>query len=685
MDEELDINDYLPDADVEAIEEPDEMAAIRQRIMATENVAEVIEADTLREIERDLKRKWDDYSGDLKDEHAVLRAIEDLFYKLPSPDAAPKLKPWKGASDVNMPVIQEAVLNFYADFCETFCTLEKYTKGKIDKEIETALIRQQNPGGEAEKIIEQMRLEVKAEQELADRKADFIDYQLRDVMPAWVDELNTMGVLLPLLGTVFKKCNYDAIHRRPKHELIKPYDLIFNTTAKNERDASFMGLIQKLQRKEIDENIAKGIFVEYREGLDEEEEDIDYEKITEFYEIYTYLDLDDDGYPEPYQVWIDTEYNKVAMIQKCFGMDDIIQRQDGTIIIEPRLYFVRYVMLPRSKGCMMLGTGLGHLLYYTNVSANTLINQVIDAATKANMGGGFQSDQLNIVGGTYSFIPGQFAKVKATNEELQKGFFPLPVQQPNTVLVQLLEVLIAQSNKIGSLMISPESMPANTPAATTMAMVDQGAKKYKAIFSVFCKSMQREIEILIKNNVLYLDDAEYVKRVKEAQGNEFRLEEKGKVSVNVNLDAINRMQRMAQVQFMDTFRQDPTIDQLYLKENMFEMMGVENAELYIVAPVEPDPDPKQIELQQRQAEAAVRQIEANNYLMEAQGDKLMVEAGLKPREVDIKAADSQSKHMVNAATAAEKIANAEAKEEGIQIEKYRAETKSMKEENSGKE
>ena len=92
-------------------------------------------------------------------------------------------------------------------------------------------------------------------------------------------------------------------------------------------------------------------------------------------EQHTYLDLDDDGYSEPYIVTVEYNSKKVLRIVPRFDESKIMVDEKGKVVsIEAKQYYTKYGFIPNPDGGFY-DIGFGRLLGPLNNSANTIINQ----------------------------------------------------------------------------------------------------------------------------------------------------------------------------------------------------------------------------------------------------------------------------------------------------------------------
>ena len=139
-------------------------------------------------------------------------------------------------------------------------------------------------------------------------------------------------------------------------------------------------------------------------------------------EQHTLLDLDGDGYAEPYIVTIEHSSREILRIVANWESEDDIQRDNrGRIIrINCTEYFTKYSLIPSPDGSIY-DLGLGILLGPLNESVNSLVNQLIDAGTMSNSAGGFIGKGAKIRSGTDSFSPLEWKCVDSAADDIRKN------------------------------------------------------------------------------------------------------------------------------------------------------------------------------------------------------------------------------------------------------------------------
>lgn len=463
------------------------------------NLADKLDQPTLDEIGQDLIRQIE-IDDDSRQEW--METNRD-WLRLAAQVRETKSFPWPGASNVKFPLLTIASMQFHAralpNLINSNLPVRARTIGK-------------DPQGE-----KRMR---------ANRVSQYLSYEILEGMDEWMDEMDRLLFVLPMLGIVYKKTFYSDAQEKVKSVMVLPNDLIVNYHAQSFERAR-MTQVLYLDTNEIHELQMAGIFsdVELSEPREEEydmdrnaRDDINLinnpmdSDLTpyELYESHCWLDLDEDGYKEPYIVTL-TKDRKVLRIVARWGEDNVFYNDAGKIIrIVPDEYFTPYIFLPDPSSSVS-GLGLGALLGPVNESVNTLINQLIDAGTLSTLQTGFIGRGLKLRGGATRFRPGEWKIVNTTGEDISKNIYPLPIKEPSATLFQLLDLLIISGERVASVseMMVGENPGQNQPATTTMAVLEQGLQVYTSIYKRVHRQLGKEYLKLYKLNGIYLDEDRY--------------------------------------------------------------------------------------------------------------------------------------------------------------------------------
>lgn len=441
------------------------------------------------EVDKESRQGWEDQLDEWME--MALQVAKDKTY------------PWPNASNVKYPLLTTAAIQFSSRAYPALIPGTNIVKGRpIGEDLDGSK-------------LEKSRLIGK-----------HMSYQILEQMPSWEEEMDRLCVSLPILGTMFKKTYYDPTTNRNVSELVYPKDLYVNYWAKSLEDAPRVTHKIELQENDIYERVAAGIYADYGDALEvsisdlQEKTDIDGNQApavddeTTPYSVieqHLYLDLDGDGYKEPYIVTVHTRSKKVLRIVARFSEEGINETDAGEIVkIVPDNYFTKFSFVPNPDGGFY-DVGFGLLLGPINETVNTIINQLVDSGSLNNLQAGFIAKGLRIKGGNFGFKPGEWKSVNSVGDDLRKGIVPLPTKEPSNVLFTLLGMMIESGQKLASVtdMLLGENPGQNQPATTTMAVLEQGLKVFTSIYKRLHRSLRKEYQKIFVLNSKYLSDSEW--------------------------------------------------------------------------------------------------------------------------------------------------------------------------------
>lgn len=414
-----------------------------------------------------------------------------------------KTYPWTDAANVKYPLLTVAALQFGARAYPSLIP--------NDGNIVKARVQGFDETGEKQKQ--------------AVKVGKHMSYQLVEEMTGWEEGMDKLLTCLPITGTMFKKTYYDALEQKPCSYIIFPKQLVVNYAARCLDTASRITEIIEMQNNEVVERQLAGLFrevdlsdsttsmesllnstIQQEQGLNDASNDETTTRII--LEQHRRLDLDEDGYEEPYIVTVDYDTRKVLRITARFRAEDVKKGTDGKLIrILPIQYYTKFTFIPNPDGGFY-DVGFGELLGPINNTVNTIINQLIDAGTLSNLQSGFLGRGIKLKGGDYNFRPGEWKMTNSTGDDLRKSILPMPVREPSNVLFQLLGLLIQSGKELSTVSeIMVGKMPGqNTPATTTMAAIEQGMKVFSAIYKRLFRALTKEFQKLFELNKQYLPE-----------------------------------------------------------------------------------------------------------------------------------------------------------------------------------
>lgn len=605
----------------------------------TDNIAEILDENTLKDIGKAVVTGFDD---DMMSRSDWEERLSD-YLALAAQIVEAKNTPWPSAANVKFPILTEAALQFAARANIALFPGFDIVKGKV--------IGKDPTGQKRERAI---------------RVGKHMSFQLLEQMEDWEDDMDKLLHVIPIVGCAFKKTYYDPIKQQNISELVLPQDLVVDYWAKSLESAWRISQKLNINKNTVYENQASGIWLDIELNKDTQPATNDISNKIQgrspskadestpnlFIEQHTYWDLDEDGYAEPYIITVHYETGKVVRILARYDEDGIKESRDDPEKvgkIDPVHYFTKYGFIPNPDGGFY-DFGFGLYLYGINHTVNTTINQLLDAGTLATQAGGFLGRGAKLEGGNYSFKPMEWKTVRSTGDDLRKNIMPLPVREPSSVLFNLLGLMIQSAQRLAGTIDSMvgENPGQNQKATTTQLVMAEGLRVFHSIYKREYRSLKKEFKKLYRLNRLYLDPEEYINVIDPVSEQEAQIMRNDYEDQTLDImpaadpTISNEQQKMQQSQaLMQTMQMFPGM--VNPQEVLIRSLEAQN---------QPSPErlmevpPPQPSLEQLQFQA---------------------ERQDKEREFQLKVMEYRDKASVNRATIIEKLAKAESLEKGDQF------------------
>jgi chaperonin GroES len=546
-----------------------------QAIIAAPNIADLLEAEHLAEIGEDVCREHTIDWESMKDWRTRMeRGIE-----LASLVKSDKNYPFEKAANVKYPLITTAALQFNARAYPAIVPPDDMVKCKVFG---------QDQGG-----LKQAR---------GMRVAAHMSYQLGTEIEEWEETTDQLLVILPIVGTVVRKTWFDPAAGRPRVRMIDPGAFVINSKCRTIEDAPRVGEVLSLFPSEIKERRATGQFrdVEYVEVEGE-----DRDAAQEFIEQHRRLDLDDDGYGEPYIVTVHKKTRIVARIVADFEQSDVMMGPESVVSIKRGSYFTPFHFLPSIDGGFF-GTGLGFLLGDISESINTIINMMMDAGHMASRGGGFLGSEFRIKGGAQQFRPGEWKLVQARGADVKSSIVPMTFPGPDETLFKLLGLLIEAGREVASVkdIMTGDTGGKTQTATTTLALIEQGMMVFTAAYKRIFRSLKREFKLLAKINAQTIS-AETYSMFHDPTGNTPIDPRSDYAMADMDIQpvadprSVTKMQEVAKAEIVMQMAQNGQVDQGAATKRILQAAGIPD-----VDELAPKPSPMQQQMERMQMQAA---------------------------------------------------------------------------------
>lgn len=597
-----------------------------EKILESVNLAQDLTEEQLIKIGKDVVSGYETDLDSRKPWEKDLKNWTELALQVSSD----KTYPWPNAANIKYPLLATAAMQFAARAYPTLVP----SNGQVVK----CKVVGSDPSGE--------------KTNRADRISTHMSYQILEQMEGWEEDMDKLLIALPISGTCFKKTYWDTSKQQNCSKLVLPKSLIVNYWTRTLEDAERVTEVFYLSRRKVKERQNLGIFLDVELGDPQSpEEEVTSSVNTSFQisgdmddttpytilEQHTYLDLDEDGYAEPYVITVDFDSQTVLRIVPRFTQNDVlVDEKQKVASITPTQYYTKYGFIPNPDGGFY-DIGFGRLLGPLNNSANTIINQLVDAGSLSNLQAGFIGKGLRIKMGQERFQPGEWKAVNAVGDDIKKQVFPLPVREPSQVLFNLLDLLLKSGKELASVAeIFVGKMPGqNTPATTTMASIEQGMKVFTAVYKRIYRSLTNEFRKIYKLNREYMNPEEYISVLDEPVQQEDYKGPEDDIIPGADPSAVSSQEKQARIQQVMQLLQLGTINPMAATVMYLEAHDIPQAEIQkLVMQPQPKSDPK---VEAMQAKAQVDAQKAQNDMLISR-EKLKMEQMSKEQELQHKAA-----------------------------------------------
>lgn len=558
-----------------------------ETILNEENIADKLSEEKLKEIGSKVVAG---YEADLKSRAPWERDLE-RWTKLALQIVEDKSFPWRNAANVKYPLVSTACMQFNARAYPTLVPSD----GQV---VKCRVVGADNTGEKAQR---------------AWRISRHMSWQCLEEMEDWDENMDKLLLILPITGTVFKKIYFDSSKQRNESKLIMPTDLVVNYWTKDLDTSERVTEIFFMSKRLIEERKREGLYRKVDLGdpsgtddrkkniRDNASTDIDETTNYQLLEQHRYLDLDGDGYDEPYVVIVDKASEQVLRIAPRFDNESVFLDEKGKVIkIIPETYYEKFSFVPNPDGGFY-DIGFGRLLGSINASVDSSINQLLDAGTLNNLQSGFISKGLRLKMGESGFAPGEWKTVNATSDDLKKGIFPLPTKEPSAVLMNLLQFLVQSGKELASVAeIFVGKMPGqNTPATTTMASIEQGMKVFTAVYKRVYRSLKREFRRLYRLNRKYLNQETYLDVIDEQIPQSDYLGNENDIIPSADPNATVAQEKQAKAQFLMQLLGLGTLNPIQVTAFILDAYDIPNKEQFMIQQPQGNPE---AEMKQKEAE-----------------------------------------------------------------------------------
>ncbi len=489
-------------------------------------------------------------------------------------DDAPGGAEFQGASKVVHPLLTEACVDFAARAIKELFPPQGPVKDFIPGEATGEKVKK------------------------AQRKTDFMNWQLTVQSPEFRAELEQLLTQVPLGGAQYLKVTWNEARNRPEFLFVAIDDMYLPFAATNFYSAQRKTHVQYLTALDYTRRVRSGMYrdvdigpanmepefsvAEKANNKIEGRNETSYNEdgLRTVYEIYTIADIEGDE-PLPYIISIDKPSGKVLSIYR--NWDEMDEAQ------EELQWFVEFPFVPW-RGAYPIG--LPHMVGGLSAAATGALRALLDSAHISN-----SQTMLKLKGGSKG---GQSLEIQPTQvleiegglaaDDIRKLVMPLPYNPPSPVLFSLLGFLVdAGRGVVRTTMEDIADGNPNAPVGTTLAKLEQGMVVFSAIHARLHNAMQKMLGILHRLNGMYLDDEDVEAEVGEELATRADFEGPLDVVPVSDPNIFSEAQRFAQVQAVA--QRAAQLPQLYnlrkVEERILDTLKIPNAKDLLNPAMEP--------------------------------------------------------------------------------------------------
>ena len=610
---------------------PEEFVAY---VTQSDNLAAELPEQTLNEIAQDV-------ISDFKmDEDSMSDWLEKMerglnLAKLVKED---KSYPFEKSANIKYPLVTSAALQFNARAYPAIVPPDRVVKVKV-----WGADPQGQKAARAERVSEHM------------------SWQLAARIEEWEGETDKLLVQLPIVGTMVRKWWYDPTEGRTRCRLIDADKFIVNEKVKNLTEAPRMSEKLPLYPNEIESRIRVGMFTQFEYQEDAE----DSQAAQDFIEQHCRLDLDEDGYNEPYIVTVHMETQQVVRIVADFRPEDVqydtqtamqpavmqtpegysvqtmqpVEVATGIIAIKRGSYFADFHFMPSMDGGFH-GTGLGLLLGDISDAINSTVNMLMDAGHYGTLGGGFiGANDFRLKGGSMRLKPGEWKQVGYSGDDIRKSMVPMQAVKPDATMFEMLGMMIDAGREIASVkdVMTGDTGGMNMQPTTLMALIDQGMQVFTAAYKRIFRGLKCEYKLLARLNADTIGPEEYNAFHDEEQMYD-PADDYGAADMDIQPVAdprsVTKMQQAAKAQTLMGWAEAGLVDRGAALNRASEALDIEDVEELM-----PKPDPMQeqmvmLDVAGRKAEIMSRRADIELTLAKVSSEKAKATKDLVEAEAE---------------------------------------------------
>ena len=395
----------------------------------------------------------------------------------------------------------------------------------------------------------------------AERKRDFLNWQITEQIEEFRDEQEQMLTQLPLGGSQFLKIWYDEQKKRPVVEFLPIDRVILPFAATNFYTAQRAAEVHEITEWEYNRRVASGMYIggsnltsgqepeqsrpqKANDKIEGKQFQDNEDGLRKVYHIYVFLEFESDnetkGEMAPYIMMVDEQSSEVIGLYRNW--------EEGDETMTKLDWIIEFKFIPW-RGAYAIG--LPHLIGGLSAALTGALRALLDSAHINNAATMLKLKGAKISGQTQQIEVTQVAEIEGAPgvDDIRKIAMPMPFNPPSEVLFKLLGWLDDAAK--GVVTTSEEKIAdvnSNAPVGTTQALIEQGAAVYSAIHARLHQSQARLIKVLCRLNRWHFDEMRKGEIVQDLEIERNDFERNTDVIPVSDPHIFSETQRMAQMQ-----------------------------------------------------------------------------------------------------------------------------------------
>lgn len=543
------------------------------------------------ELDKQSRSDWEDRMANAMDLALLVRKQKSF--------------PWQGCSNVKFPLVTVAALQHHALIYPALLPQADLVKCRVI-----------GPDSDGQKWSRAQRVEA------------HMSYQLLEEDEGWEEDMDRALIVQPIMGCAFKKTYYCRKSRGIKSEFVSPAELYLPYYTRSVAESPRVTHLLQMDRNDALGLMREGLYCEYDlhpPRLSEEERltieaqkaqglrpsGSDPDRPLDLLEQHRWLDLDGDGFLEPYIAIVRRDTRELYRLVARYSAQSVEKVRGQIVRIYADQYFTKYSFIPSPDGGIY-DLGWGALLSPLSESIDSIINQSIDSGTLSIVAGGFLGRGARLKSGDNQFRPGEWKVLQGSSDDLRKHVYPYPAKDIPPFMFSLLSLLINYGERlVGATDPAVGENPGqNTPAETSRTMVREARKIYNGIYKRTWRALRDEMRLVFRQNSLFMPETGSPDYAGEIARSDYSLSPKAIVPA-ADPQMISDVERVQlAVALKQNAMQTPGYDLPAVERRFLAAMRVPNPqEIYRPEEIAPTPSPL-VQAEQMKLQIAQLRMEA---------------------------------------------------------------------------